>query len=57
MHIHKQEEEIDYLKDELKEWKARLEDHSKYTDMLKFLYEQRYIGLNGNLTFRITDMW
>ena len=55
-HIHQQEEEIDRLKDEPKEWKARLEDHSKDTDLLKSLYEQGYIDLNGNTTFRKSDM-
>ena len=56
MHIHQQEEEIDGLKDEIKEWKASLEDHFKDTDLLKSLYEQGYIDLNGNPTFRKSDM-
>ena len=54
--IHNQEEEIDSLKDELREWKDRLEDHSRDSEILKRLYEQGYIDLDGKPTSRNYNM-
>ena len=46
--IEQQEEEIENLKEELKDAKSRLEDHSRDTDLLKKLYDDEYIDINGD---------
>ena len=51
-----QDEEIDNLKNELEEYKARLEDHSNDTEILKRLYENGYIDVDGKPTNRYSDM-
>ena len=46
--IDQQVEQIEQTKEELEEYKDRLEEHSRDTDMLKRLYDDGFIDLNGN---------
>ena len=48
--IEKQGEEIEDLKQMLEEAKQKLEDHEKDTDLLKILYENGFIDIDGNPT-------
>ena len=48
--IEKQDEEIVDLKQMLEEAKQKLEDHEKVTDLLKTLYENGFIDIDGNPT-------
>ena len=45
--INTQKDEIYDLKEELNECKARLEDHEKDTELLKCLYDQGIIDIDG----------
>ena len=45
--IEQQEDVIENLKEELKDWKARLEYYSRDTDLLKKLYDDGYTDING----------
>ena len=54
--IDKQEEEISILKSELKELNLRLDKHSKDTDLLRRLYEDVYIDVDGNPIDRGSEM-
>ena len=49
-HISKQADEIEKMKDELKLYKKKLEDHSRDTDLLKQLYDAGFIDIDGNPT-------
>ena len=48
--IEKQGEEIEDLKQMLEEVKQKLEYHEKDTDLLKTLYENGFIDIDGNPT-------
>ena len=54
--VQEQEDEIDKLKEELRACKSKLDDYSKDTDLLKKLYDDGYIGLDGNPIEREQDM-
>ena len=48
-YISQQAEEIDEMKNELNDCRRRIEDHEKYSEILKQLYENEwYIDLNSN---------
>ena len=46
--VDNQTKQIEDMKEELEEYKNRLEDHSRDTDLLKRLYDNGYIDLNGD---------
>ena len=46
--IEKQEEEINLMKEELIDYRKRIDDHEGDTELLKRLYENGYIDLNGD---------
>ena len=46
--IKRQEEEIERMKVELNECKERIEDHERDSELLKRLYDNGYIDLDGN---------
>ena len=46
--IQQQAEEIEQMKNELDDCRVRLEDHEKDSELLKRLYENGYIDLDGN---------
>ena len=46
-HISEQEEIIENLKNKLDECKQRIEDYQKDTDVLRKLYQEGYIDLDG----------
>ena len=46
--INQQTKQIEQMKEELDEYKNKLEDHMKDTDLLKKLYDNGYIDLDGN---------
>ena len=46
--IEKQAEEIDQMKEELIDYRERVENHERDTELLKRLYENGYIDLNGD---------
>ena len=54
--VEEQEDEIDKLKEELRACKSKLDDYSKDTDLLKKLYDDGYIDLDGNPIEREQDM-
>ena len=47
-YINRQKDEIDDLKNELKEYKVKYEDRQKDTELLQKLYDNGYIDLDGN---------
>ena len=49
-HISKQADEKEQMKDELKFYKQKLEDHSRDTDLLKQLYDAGFIDIDDNPT-------
>ena len=46
--IDQQTKQIEQMKEELDEYKNKLEDHMKDSDLLKKLYDDGYIDLDGN---------
>ena len=46
--IEKQEEEINLMKEELIVYRKRIDNHEGDTELLKRLYENGYIDLNGD---------
>ena len=46
--IEKQAEEINQMKEELIDYRERVENHERDTELLKRLYEDGYIDLNGD---------
>ena len=50
--IEKQAEEINQMKEELIAYRERVENHERDTELLKRLYEDGYIDLNGDLINR-----
>ena len=49
IHINKQTDEIERMREELENYKQKLEDHSRDTDLLKKLYDDGFIDIDGNL--------
>ena len=47
-YIRQQVEEIDDMKNELNDCKRRIEDHEKDSEILKQLYDNGYVDLNGD---------
>ena len=47
-HIKKQADEIEQMRYELENYKQKLEDHSRDTDLLKQLYDDFFIDIDGN---------
>ena len=47
-HINKQADEIEQMREELENYKQKLEDHSRDTDLLKQLYDDGFIYIDGN---------
>ena len=47
-HIERQKEQIEDLKDELKNCEAKLMDREKDTDLLHNLYDRGFIDIDGN---------
>ena len=47
-YINRQKDEIDDLKNELKEYKVKYEDRQKDIELLQKLYDNGYIDLDGN---------
>ena len=47
-YMNNQADEIERLKEELEEYKHRIDERSKDTDLLKSLYEAGHIDLDGN---------
>ena len=47
-YMNNQADEIERLQEELEEYKHRIDEHSKDTDLLKSLYEAGHIDLDGN---------
>ena len=54
--IEQQKEEMNIMKDELKELNSRLEEHSKDSDLLRRLYENGCIDADGNTIDRGSEM-
>ena len=47
-YIDRQKDQIEDLKSELNDYKARLEERQKDTDLLNNLYSSGFIGIDGN---------
>ena len=55
-HIEEQEKEIDLLKNELSEYREKLEARTGDTDMLNRLYEDGFIDIDGKPTNKFSNM-
>ena len=55
-YMQQQAEDIEHLQEHIDEWKQKLEDHSKDTNLLKKLYDRGFIDINGDPTNKYNDM-
>ena len=47
-YMNNQEDEIERMREELEDYKQRLDEHLKDTDLLKHLFEIGHIDIDGN---------
>ena len=47
-YMNNQVDEVERMQEELEDYKQRLDEHSKDTDLLKHLYEIGHIDMDGN---------